>query len=112
MAQTTQTPWAAQGITLSRREEELAAFLLSRGKKDQLERLLAKARAGLSTGLTSPAAAGHAHAARFASSRPRPLAPHNRWRPTTDRRQSPARPRSRRRRRSPTRRDERTTRRL
>ena len=74
MAQT--TPWAAEGLTLSCREEKLAHFLLSRGKTRQLERLLAKARAGVSTGLTSPAAGGHAHVA--TASRARPLAPHNR----------------------------------
>ena len=62
MAQTTTTPWAAEGLTLSSREEKLAHYLLSRGKTNQLERLLAKARAGVSTGLTSPAAGGHAHA--------------------------------------------------
>ena len=63
MAQTTTTtPWAAEGIALSSREEKLASFLLSRGKTRQLERLLAKARAGVSTGLTSPAVGGHAHA--------------------------------------------------
>ena len=71
MAQT--TPWAAEGLTLSCREEKLAHFLLSRGKTRQLERLLAKARAGVSTGLTSPAAGGHAHVA--TASRARPLAP-------------------------------------
>ena len=65
MAQT--TPWAAEGLTLSSREEKLAHFLLSRGKTRQLERLLAKARAGVSTGLTSPAAGGHAHSATGAS---------------------------------------------
>ena len=63
MAQTTTTtPWAAEGLTLSSREEKLAHYLLSRGKTHQLERLLAKARAGVSTGLTSPAVGGHAHA--------------------------------------------------
>ena len=41
MAQTTTTtPWAAEGLTLSSREEKLAHFLLSRGKTRQLERLL------------------------------------------------------------------------
>ena len=65
MAQT--TPWAAEGLTLSSREEKLAHYLLSRGKTAQLERLLAKARAGVSTGLTSPAAGGHAHSATGAS---------------------------------------------
>ena len=75
MAQT--TPWAAEGLTLSSREEKLAHYLLSRGKTAQLERLLAKARVGASTGLTSPATGGHAHAATGAS-RARPLAPHNR----------------------------------
>ena len=73
----TKTPWAAEGLALSSREEKLAHFLLSRGKRQQLERLLAKARAGVSTGLTSPATGGHAHAATGAS-RARPLAPHNR----------------------------------
>ena len=72
----TKTPWAAEGLALSSREEKLAHFLLSRGKRQQLERLLAKARAGVSTGLTSPAAGGHAHVA--TASRARPLAPHNR----------------------------------
>ena len=72
----TKTPWAAEGLTLSSREEKLAHFLLSRGKRTQLERLLAKARAGVSTGLTSPAAGGHAHVA--TASRARPLAPHDR----------------------------------
>ena len=76
MAQATTTPWAAEGLTLSSREEKLAHYLLSRGKTTQLERLLAKARAGVSTGLTSPAAGGHAHAT--TASRARPLAPHNR----------------------------------
>ena len=76
MAQTTTTPWAAEGLTLSSREEKLAHYLLSRGKRTQLERLLAKARAGVPTGLTSPAASGHAHVA--TASRARPLAPHNR----------------------------------
>ncbi len=75
----TKTPWAAEGLTLSSREEKLAHYLLSRGKTDQLERLLAKARAGVSTGLTSPAAGGHAHATNASRpSRARPLAPHNR----------------------------------
>ena len=73
----TKTPWAAEGLALSSREEKLAHYLLSRGKTHQLERLLAKARAGVSTGLTSPAAGGHAHSATGAS-RARPLAPHNR----------------------------------
>ena len=45
MAQATTTPWAAEGLTLSSREEKLAHYLLSRGKTTQLERLLAKARA-------------------------------------------------------------------
>ena len=63
----TKTPWAAEGLALSSREEKLAHFLLSRGKRQQLERLLAKARAGVSTGLTSPATGGHAHAATGAS---------------------------------------------
>ena len=76
----TKTPWAAEGLALSSREEKLAHFLLSRGKATQLERLLAKARAGVSTGLTSPAAGGHANVA--TASRARPLAPHNRPSPT------------------------------
>ena len=84
----TKTPWAAEGLALSSREEKLAHFLLSRGKRQQLERLLAKARAGVSTGLTGygsraappagrpsadPAARTHAPIGRDAGSAPAAL---------------------------------------
>ena len=47
-------PWEVEGLALTGREEKLANFLWSRNKTDQLERLMARSRAGLSPTTTSP----------------------------------------------------------
>ena len=71
MAQT--TPWAAEGLTLSSREEKLGHFLLSRGKTRQLERLLSRAARPAGRPSADPAARTRAPIGRDAGAAPAAL---------------------------------------